>query len=91
MKVKELIEILLDQDTEREVVLSKDSEGNAYSPAYGEISTQYLYVPDSPWGGELWSAEDDEHEDCDHDDDDEDCIPEPPDGAIPCIVLWPTN
>lgn len=91
MKVKELIEALQEQDQEAEVVLAADGEGNDYSPVSG-YSSPTLYVPVSTWSGEIWDPEDVDHDDCDHDEDgDKDCIPEQPEGAIPCIVLWPTN
>lgn len=55
MKIKELMEILADLNPEHEVVLSRDGEGNGFSPlsAYGVGQ----YVPESTWSGELRSAE----------------------------------
>jgi len=51
MKVKELIKLLKKEDQNREVVISKDSEGNYYSP----LSDWYTasYKADSTWSGEV--------------------------------------
>ncbi len=51
MKVKELIELLKKEDQEREVIMSKDGEGNNFSP-FADISKQ-TYEPDSTWSGEI--------------------------------------
>lgn len=53
MKVKELIEILKPLDPEAEVILSKDAEGNNYSPLSDYSSGKY--IPDSTWSGEFES------------------------------------
>ena len=50
MKVKELIEHLEKCDPEAMVVMSKDSEGNGFSPLY-ENSTG-RYEAESTWSGE---------------------------------------
>lgn len=78
MKVRELIEQLKSYDPENEVVMSRDAEGNGYSPLYQLDSC--TYVPDTTYSGELWYAEV-------HEDD----PPEQPDGAISAVALWPTN
>jgi hypothetical protein len=51
MKVKQLIKELLKVDQERLVVMSKDSEGNGYSPL-SDIS-EGAYQADSTWSGEF--------------------------------------
>ena len=51
MKVKELIEFLSEYNPESEVILSKDSEGNSYSPL-SEMG-EFIYVPESTWSGEV--------------------------------------
>lgn len=51
MKIKELIEILEHLPGDHEVVMSRDSEGNGFSPLY-ECDVA-KYVPDSTWSGEL--------------------------------------
>lgn len=52
MKVKELIELLQKEDPEREVVMSKDAEGNDFSPLVEDFSTGQ-YVPENTWSGEF--------------------------------------
>lgn len=49
MKVKELVEQLLEMDQEALIVLQKDSEGNGFSP----LSDCYdaVYLPDSTYSG----------------------------------------
>lgn len=60
MIVKELIELLKDMPQEALVVMSKDSEGNRYSP-FADMGTA-IYVPETTWFGEVysldWTAED---------------------------------
>ena len=51
MKVKELIALLSETNPELEVVLSKDGEGNSYSPLADHSFGQY--EPDSTYSGEL--------------------------------------
>lgn len=51
MKVKELIEELSKLDGERLVVMSKDGEGNSYSPLADVIEA--TYVPETTWRGDL--------------------------------------
>ena len=84
MKVSELIEHLKNEDQDRIVVLSKDSEGNGYSPlaivdtcAYKEESTWYGYI------GFEELTDDDRRAGFTE----EDIIKD----GIPAIVLWPTN
>lgn len=91
MKVKELKELLATLDDDMEVIMSKDGEGNSYSPL-ADYSDQYRYNPDSTWSGELTSEErcaEEREEDglkglCEH----TDCRYGE---GIPAVVLWPTN
>lgn len=62
MKVKDLHEILselLEVDPEMEIIMSKDSEGNAFSPLCDWSCG--IYIPESTWHGSLydigWSAD----------------------------------
>jgi hypothetical protein len=73
MKVKELIELLQTLPADSEVILSKDSEGNRFSPLCDYSDAHYQ--AETTWSGEIW--------------DDEEA--EPPEDAVPCVVLWPTN
>jgi hypothetical protein len=50
MKVKELIKLLKKEDPERLVVLSKDAEGNGFSPL-DELETRG-YIAECTWCGE---------------------------------------
>lgn len=45
MKVKELIELLQKEDSEKTIILQQDSEGNGYSPLAG--LNKVVYVPDT--------------------------------------------
>lgn len=56
MKVKELIELLKTLPEDHEVILSKDGEGNSYSPLSSHGT--YMYLPESTWSGEIFSEED---------------------------------
>lgn len=62
MTVNELITHLRAQDGHKRVVLSRDSEGNGFSPLT-EVS-EAGYLPESPYFGELAhpDAEDDDDE-----------------------------
>lgn len=77
MKVKELIELLSEMNPEHEVILSKDGEGNAFSPCGAHDVGQY--VPDSTWSGEWRSSG--------LPPDDGGCTQR----QINAILLWPTN
>lgn len=75
MLVKELIEHLKSMNQEALVVLSGDSEGNAFSPA------------DDAFGVDEWFDEDDmEIAYLDDRDDDPDT-----EGLTPCIIIWSTR
>jgi hypothetical protein len=87
MKVKELIELLKLHDPEDEVIMSKDSEGNYFSPL-SDIEL-VIYVPDSTWSGSTYVREITEsmkkqgfteEDDLYHDDD-----------GVNAIVFYPTN
>jgi hypothetical protein len=57
MKVKELLQILKNLEAaspetlEYEVVMSRDAEGNGYSPLYNTALVRY--EEDNSWGGEV--------------------------------------
>jgi hypothetical protein len=57
------------------IVLSRDAEGNSYSPL--DEPTSGFYVPENRHSGELWTGEDGERE--------------PPDDAVSAVFLWPVN
>lgn len=75
MKLRHLIEELQKYDPELEVVMSKDSEGNGFSP-YADCGTDF-YLPRNTWSGELgWDEEEDDG---------------PPEGSYEVLCLWPVN
>ena len=89
MTTKELIAKLKADDPKgtRIVIMSRDSEGNGYSPL-ADISTG-AYVADSTWSGEVGLEElDDEARKEGYTEDD---VKLPEDGAVPCLVLHPVN
>lgn len=51
MTVKKLIELLQKEDPSRTVIMSKDAEGNSYSPLADFWAGKYK--PDSTWSGEV--------------------------------------
>ena len=90
MTVGELKEVLNDCPDDTIIVMSSDGEGNSYSPLAG-YNTDYMYVPDSTWSGEIKLKEltpeleaqgygEDDTYNADYDED-----------AVPALVLWPTN
>ena len=75
MTVKELIETLKDLPQDLQVVMSKDGEGNNYSPL--DSHSVGRYMPDSTWSGDYLSIEDAEEGGFDN--------------AEPVVCLWPVN
>lgn len=55
MKIRELIDLLNRYDPETEVVVSRDSEGNSFSPVDGY--SDGIYVADNTWSGEMYEEE----------------------------------
>lgn len=55
MNIKELKEILDNYDDKTNIIMSKDGEGNAFSPlaGYGDG----LYVADSTWSGDIYNKD----------------------------------
>lgn len=85
MKVKDLIELLKKKDQEFEVIISKDSEGNCYSPL--SDSWEGYYIPDSTYSGECYN-----HEDFDmNDEDDIDDFNEIKKEGKKALILTPIN
>jgi len=87
MNVKELKELLNTLPDDTEIVMSCDAEGNRFSPL-ADSSSQYHYLPDTTWSGDLWSEEDERDYDPDIPEDAEVC---PPVDAVKALVLWPVN
>lgn len=86
MTVKELRELLKDHDENRIVVMSKDAEGNDFSPLYDARTAAYR--AETTWSGEIGLEPSDldaearaqgySEDDVKHD-------------GVPALVLWPTN
>ena len=86
MKVKEFKILVNSWDDEDEVIMSKDGEGNNFSP-FSTYSKQ-IYVPDCTWSGEVYQrgltpkmieqgySEEDLYDG---------------NNGVNAIVLWPTN
>jgi len=51
MRVKELKELLKSVDDDRIVVMSRDGEGNGFSPL-GDLDDESTYLADSTWSGD---------------------------------------
>lgn len=64
---------------DQEVVMSRDGEGNGYSPL-AAIGLAF-YAPTSTYSGELYDPEDVDSEDAEW----------LPDNAAKAVFLWPTN
>ncbi|MBO0676892.1 hypothetical protein JRC04_05405 [Mycolicibacterium sp. S2-37] len=56
MNVKDLRIILEDQPDDRPIVMSKDGEGNGFSPLYD--ASPEMYLAESTWSGELIHPDD---------------------------------
>jgi hypothetical protein len=83
MKVKEMIELLQTLPQDHIIVMSKDAEGNGFSPL--SDCGLSMYIPDSTYSGEVLSEEDLDYR---NEDADEDEIQEYNENAV---VLWPVN
>lgn len=75
--VKELIAALQQCEQNARVVMSKDGEGNSFSPL-SEVETG-LYVSETTWMGEFISPDDDGDKEVDLD------------AGEPAVALWPVN
>lgn len=87
MTVADLIERLQNCNPEAFVVMSKDAEGNGYSPLSGAY--EEIYVPDSTWSGETYPGREltDELKEDGYEEED---VYDGPD-ALDAVVLSPVN
>jgi len=84
--VGELVDWLLaTQPRDRPVVMSRDAEGNGFSPLAD--ADESMYVAESTWAGDVYSTPEDiaDNDALTLDDDGA------PDEAVRVVVLWPTN
>jgi len=58
MTVKELKKLLSTEDDMTEIVMSRDEEGNGFSPL-ADVG-KGIYVAESTWAGELYNEDDEE-------------------------------
>lgn len=85
MKVKELLKELEGLPDDMEVVMSRDGEGNSYSPLAQVDSENVAYMADCTYSGEVGLLElTDEAREMGYAEDD--VI-----AGEPAVVLWPTN
>jgi hypothetical protein len=77
MVVSELIELLQTLPQDSLVIMSKDGEGNSYSPFSG--FGEGIYVAETTWRGDYYDTEDAED------------YKEEADDWVACVSLWPTN
>ena len=86
MKVKEIKELLNNLDEsydDAEVIMSRDSEGNDYSP-FSDISTDAVYVEQASWYGDVYyESSYDNKKEWNEILEDNDCKK--------AIILWPRN
>jgi hypothetical protein len=94
LTVNDLIERLQQLPPDHLVVMSKDAEGNGYSPLADVTGPDdpHVYEPETTWSGEVyknpdttgWTEEQIEKFE-------EEWGGPPSDTAIPCVILDPTN
>lgn len=77
MTVKELIDELSKLNPDLPVIMSKDTEGNGFSPLHD--AEEAFYLSYNTWSGEHYSEEDEDDEF------------DTPEGTIPAVFLWPVN
>jgi hypothetical protein len=61
------------------VIMSKDGEGNSFSPLDTIEHEGWVYQADNTWSGEVIDTNSDDY--------DEDDL----EGTVPAVVLWPVN
>jgi hypothetical protein len=86
--VKDLIAILSELNPDDIIVMSKDSEGNSYSPLT-DCDPYGVYIPSTRYSGEILIRPELKEQVDLSDFDDEDFAEEGQ--GLNCVVLWPTN
>jgi len=76
MTVKELIENLRSIDPETKIVMSKDAEGNGFSPL-SEIDPAAWYQAETTWSGDVLHPDDYDPDDAE--------------GLEKVVCFWPVN
>ena len=80
----ELADYLATQPRDRKIIMSKDAEGNGYSPL--SDADEAVYVAENTWSGDVYMTPEQRAEQENPDD-----WPEPPADAERVIVLDPVN
>ena len=89
MTIKELKYEIANLPDDMEVIISKDSEGNIFSPLC-DIDSNWTYVASTTWDGEIFSMELSDEDACDE----YDLSPEEWEEIKrkpKCLILSPTN
>jgi hypothetical protein len=84
LTVRELREALAGLPDDMLVVMSRDAEGNGYSPLVE--ASESMYLAETTWSGDLYPTPEDIAADAQLGEDDE-----APDDAVRVIALWPVN
>jgi len=84
MTVRELREALAGLPDDMLVVMSRDAEGNGYSPLVE--TSESMYVAETTWSGEVYPTPEDIADDEQLGEDDE-----APGDAVRVVTLWPVN
>ena len=87
IKVKELIKMLKKEDPESIIIMSKDSEGNRYSP-FSDF-TIADYIPYNTWSGDIYMRKLTK-EDIERGYTEEDLGPDDPE-RVKALVFYPVN
>lgn len=82
----DLIEVLQRVPGDTLVVMSRDAEGNGYSP-WAAYTDRYRYEAETTWSGEIRDPDEKNGEEFYYDDEEREQLAKLP----RCIVLWPTN
>jgi hypothetical protein len=82
MTVEELILALQELDPKALVVMSKDAEGNNFSPL-SEVEREVAYIPDSTYSGSILNPLDEDY----YGEDWSDMLA----NSIGSVCLWPVN
>ncbi len=87
--VGDLMDYLATQPRDRKVVMSKDAEGNGFSPLAD--ASEGMYAADSTWSGEIYITPEDLAEEMAKPDSGWSEEDAPPDDAERVVVLGPVN
>ena len=84
MTIGEVLDALNAYPRDRIVILSKDGEGNAYSPL-ADLEER-MYLADSTWSGDVYLTPENLAKESNPDE-----YAQAPGNAVRSVVLWPVN